>query len=104
MPYAKSLEEMGLGFICVAKQASCQYPISHLKRREFTHMGYCHFLVLVDEGAPDMISFAWVDQYSRYFIATIGYLEEGEDVLRQRWTQVHSYVNVDAYMVDLDIP
>ena len=67
-------------------------------------MGYCHFLVLVDEGAPDMMLYAWVDQDSRYFIATIGYLEEVEDALRQRWPQVDSYVNADAYMVDLGIP
>ena len=31
--YAKSLEEMGIGFICVAKHSSRQYPMAHLQRK-----------------------------------------------------------------------
>ena len=40
----KSLEEMGLGLICVVNQALRQYPISNLQRKYFTHRGYCYGL------------------------------------------------------------
>ena len=61
-------------------------------------------MVSVDEGVTEMVTFAWFDRNMRYFIVTIGYLEEGKAVSRQRWCQVVAGVNTNIQMVDLDIP
>ena len=61
-------------------------------------------MVSVDEGFTEMVTFAWFDRNRRYFIVTIGYLEEGKAVSRQRWCQVVADVNTNIQIVDLDIP
>ena len=61
-------------------------------------------MVLVDEGVPEMMVFAWVDRDRRYFIATIGSLEEGQVVLRHIWSQVVENMNSYNQMVYLNIP
>ena len=57
MQSKKSLYEMVLGLIVVLKQASCQYPMAHLQRKEFTRSVSCYGLMSVDEGVPEMLAF-----------------------------------------------
>ena len=73
---------MGLGFIDEVNKASWNYPTEQMKKEEFTHRGDYYDLLSMDEGVPDMTEFLWVDQYGRYFIATIVYLEEGKDLMK----------------------
>ena len=54
---------MGLGFIGVIKQSSLQYPMAHIKSKEFTGRVNCCGLVSVDEVVPEMMSFSRVDNY-----------------------------------------
>ena len=51
-----------------------------------------------------MVTFAWVECNRRYFIVTIGYLEEVQAISRQIWCQVVSDVNANIHMVELEIP
>ena len=51
-----------------------------------------------------MVTFVWVECNRRYFIVTIGYLEEVQAISRQIWCQVVADVNANIHMVDLDIP
>ena len=78
--------------------------MTHLKRKELSLRGDLYGLLFVDEGVPEMVVFACVDQDRCYFIATIGPLEEGEDFSRHRWFQVAAGFISDAHMLDLDIP
>ena len=59
---------MVLEFIGVVKHSLYHYPIVRIQSKEFIRRGYSYGLVSVYEGVPEMMSFAWVDQYIRYSI------------------------------------
>ena len=58
----------------------------------------------MNEGVPDMMMFACIYCNRRYFVASIGYLEEGQTISRHRWCQVITDVNADAQMMYLYTP
>ena len=68
---------MVLGLIGVLKKASSKYTMEHLKSKEFTRRGDCYVLVLVGEGVPAMMTFAWVYQDRLCLITRKVSLEEG---------------------------
>ena len=57
----------------------------------------------VNKGVSEMVAFAWVDHDMHFFIVTRRYIEEVQDVSRQRWSQLIAYMNTDYQIVDLDI-
>ena len=58
-----------------------------------------------DEDECDLLSFVWMDQDRRYFIASALSLSPAEDMLRSRLRQVEDVeTNVDPVTVDLIIP
>ena len=68
-----------------------------MQRKYFTNNGGCYGLVskAVNKGVPEMVAFAWFDHDMHFFIVTRRYIEEVQDVSRQRWRQVVADVNAD---------
>ena len=62
--YAKSLAEMGLGFISVTKQATHRFPMDHIQRKVFTHRYDSCGLVYeeANKGVHGIMEFVWVDR------------------------------------------
>ena len=80
---------MGLHFIGVVKMATKKFPMSYLSNLELVQCGdYKGLVARGTDGQPTMLSFIWMDQDCRYFIASASSLDSGILYSRNRWCQV----------------
>ena len=106
---AELLHMNGLKFIGVIKTATRKFPMAHLAAHELENRGDRYGLVRrksgEDEDECDLLSFVWMDQDRRYFIASASSLSPAEDMRRSRLRQVEDVdTNADPVVVDLAIP
>ena len=104
---AELLYVNGLKFIDVVKTATQKFPMAHLAAHELENRGDHYGLIRLgeDEDECDMLSFVWMDQDCRYFIATASSLSPAEDMQRSRLRQVEAVeTNADPVEVNLVIP
>ena len=77
---------MGLRFIGVVKTATRNYPMAHLKNKEFSKRGqWCSTVRKDSDGKPDLMAVVWVDRERRYFVANTSSTLEGAPYSRTRW-------------------
>ena len=106
---AELLHMNGLRFIGVVKTATRKFPMAHLAAQELENRGDRYGLVrrksAEDKDECDLLSFVWMDQDRRYFIASASSLSPAEDMRRSRLRQVEDVeTNADPVAVNLVIP
>ena len=99
------LRMMGLRFIGVVKTATKKFPMSYLSNLELVQRGdYKGLVARGTNGQPTMLSFVWMDQDCRYFIASASLLDSGIPYSRNRWRQVSLELDALPENVELTIP
>ena len=109
MTAAELLHMNRLRFIGVIKTATRKFPMAHLAVQELENRGGRYGLVrrksAEDKDECDLLSFVWMDQDRRYFIASASSLSPAEDMRRSRLRQVEDVeTNADPVAVNLVIP
>ena len=96
---------MGLHFIRVVKMATKKFPMSYLSNLELVQRGdYKGLVARGTDGQPTMLSFIWMDQDCRYFVASASSLDSGILYSRNRWRQVSLELDALPENVELTIP
>lgn len=86
---ALALNEVGLRFTGVIKNAHRRFPLASLASRELGSRGDQHSMVHLDAtGRPDMLALVWVDRERRYFVSTAGSSQPGIPLERVRWREM----------------
>ena len=99
------LRMMGLCFIGVVKTATKKFPMSYLSNLELVQRGdYKGLVARGADGQPKMLSFIWMDQDRRYFIASASSLDSGILYSQKRWRQVLLELDALPENVELTIP
>ena len=95
---------MGLRFIGVVKTATKKFPMSYLSNLELVQRGDNKGLVARGtDGQPTMLSFVWMDQDRRNFVASASSLDSGIPYSRNRWCQVSLELDALPENVELTI-
>ena len=99
------MRTMGLHFIGVVKTATKKFPMSYLSNLELVQRGdYKGLVARGTDGQPTMLSFVWMDQECRYFIASASLLDSGILYSCNRWHQVSLELDALPENVELTIP
>ena len=96
---------MGLCFIGVVKTATKIFPMSYLSNLELVQHGdYKGLVARGTDGQPTMLSFRWMDQDCRYFVASASLLDSGILYFWTRWHQVSLELDALPENMELTIP
>ena len=96
---------MGLRFIGVVKTATKKFPMSYLSNLVLVQHGdYKRLVARGTDRQPTKLSFIWMDQDHRYFIASASSLDSGIPYSRTRWRQVSLELDALPENVELTIP
>ena len=99
------MRTMGLCFIGVVKMATKKFPMSYLSNLELVQHGdYKGLGARGTNGQPTMLSFIWMDQECRYFIASASSLDSGIPYSHNRWHQVSLELDALPENMELTIP
>ena len=99
------MRTMGLRFIGVVKMATKKFPMSYMSKLELVQHGdYKGLVARGTDGQPTMLSFLWMDQEHRYFIASASSLDSGILYSCNRWRQVSLELDALPENVELTIP
>ena len=96
---------MGLHFIGVVKTATKKFQMSYLSNLELVQCGdYKGLVARGTNGQPTMLSFVWMDQDCRYFVASASSLDSGIPYSQNRWRQVSLELDALPENMELTIP
>ena len=99
------MRTMDLHFIGVVKMATKKFPMSYLSNLELLQCGdYKGLVARGTDGQPTMLSFVWMDQDFRYFVASVSLLESGMPYSHNRWRQVSLELDALPENMELTIP
>ena len=85
--------------------ATKKFPMSYLSNLELVQCGdYKGLVARGTDGQPTMLSFVWMDQDFRYFVASVSLLESGMPYSHNRWCQVSLELDALPENMELTIP
>ena len=72
----------GLKFVGVVKIETRKYPMAHLDSQEL-EKSWDRYVLVKRKTSPywcDLLEYGWMDQYSRYFIASGSSMDDGDNM------------------------